>query len=59
MALCGHAMISFNLIKHCVQEIKAERITAKAAAEKMAANCHCGIFNPERAARVLEKLAAE
>jgi hypothetical protein len=55
--MCGHAMNSFSLIKHMVGKIKAGRITAKKAAEKMAANCHCGIFNPERAELLLQKLA--
>lgn len=56
--MCGHGMISFNLIKHLADEVKNGRITARKAAEKMAANCHCGIFNPERAELLLQKLAS-
>ena len=38
---------------------KVERgiITPKRAAEKLAGLCHCGVFNPDRAARIFEKMS--
>ncbi len=57
--MCGHGMVAFSLIKHMVERIKKGQITAEKAAEKLAAQCHCGIFNPVRAVRILQKLADE
>jgi len=57
--LCGHGLVSFNLIKKKVEEIRAKRTTAVDAAKTMARNCHCGMFNWERAARILSHLASE
>jgi len=57
--MCGHALVSFNLIKKMVEEIRAGGITALDAAKKMALNCHCGMFNCDRAARILTSLATE
>lgn len=55
--MCGHGMVAFNLIKSKVDDIKAGRSTPQAAAEEMARLCHCGVFNPARAARILAELA--
>ena len=55
--MCGHGMIAFNLIKRMVREIIAGRKTPGAAADELAAQCHCGIVNPVRAARLLELMA--
>lgn len=57
--MCGHSMISFNLIKKMVEDIKQGRTTALKAAKIMAANCHCGIFNWERAEKIITKLSQE
>ena len=54
-SLCGHAMISFNLIKKMIQDIKDGKITAEKAAAEMAKPCVCGIFNPVRAQRLIEE----
>ena len=54
-SMCGHALISFNLIQKMVDDIKAGKITAEAAASEMAKPCVCGIFNPKRAARLLQE----
>ncbi len=57
--MCGHAMISYNLIRRAVSDIRAGSVTARDAARKLAANCHCGIFNWERAERILTAMAAK
>lgn len=56
--MCGHGMISFNLIKHLTDKVVEGRLTAAAAATELAGNCHCGVFNPRRAAAILERMAS-
>ncbi|KPK23156.1 MAG: hypothetical protein AMJ70_04220, partial [Dehalococcoidia bacterium SG8_51_3] len=55
--MCGHAMISANLIKSMVDEIKAGRKTPDEAAKVLAPQCACGIFNPARAAKLMTAMA--
>ncbi|TSA45616.1 MAG: hypothetical protein D4R56_05265 [Deltaproteobacteria bacterium] len=54
--LCGHGMISFNLIRKMVEYVKLRRLTPKKAARILAKCCECGVFNPERAEKLLEKI---
>ena len=53
--MCGHAMISFNLINKKIEDIKAGRTTPEKAAIDLAEPCACGIFNPVRAQNLLEE----
>jgi hypothetical protein len=55
--MCGHGMVAFNLIKKTAKEVQAGKITAEAAANELAAQCHCGIVNPARAAELLREMA--
>jgi hypothetical protein len=57
--MCGHGMVSFNLVRRMVREIKAGRRTAEEAAKELAKQCICGIFNPARAVELLTRLAEE
>jgi hypothetical protein len=57
--MCGHAMISANLVKEMVREIKAGTKTPEEAAKVLAPQCACGIFNPVRAAKLLAAMAAK
>ncbi len=54
--LCGHGMISFNLIKRMIDLVKLGKLTPAQAAETMAKPCTCRVFNPRRAEMILEKL---
>jgi hypothetical protein len=54
--MCGHGMVSFNLIKKVVEEVKLERMTAEEGAYHLAKPCECGAFNPTRARQMLEAL---
>ncbi len=54
--MCGHGMVSFNLIKKVVEEMKLERITPEQGAYHLAKPCECGAFNPTRARQMLEAL---
>ncbi|MDI6895033.1 MAG: hypothetical protein QME70_10640 [Bacillota bacterium] len=55
--MCGHGMVSYHLISHLAGEVAAGRLGADRAAATMAANCHCGVFNPRRAAQLISELA--
>jgi hypothetical protein len=54
--MCGHGMISFNLIRKMIEYVKLRRLTPKKAAKIMAKCCECGVFNPVRAEMLLEKV---
>jgi hypothetical protein len=55
--MCGHSMVASNLVKSMVEEIKAGRKTPEEAAKVLAPQCACGIFNPDRAAKLLAAMA--
>jgi len=57
--MCGHAMISANLVENVVTRIKAGVISPKAGSIEIGKVCCCGIFNPVRAEKVLRKLAKQ
>ena len=54
--MCGHNMISVALIEAKLKKIKSGALTPEAAAKQLARNCHCGIFNWERAMLIFNKL---
>jgi len=54
--MCGHGMVSFNLIRKMIEYVKLRRLTPKKAAKIMAKCCECGVFNPIRAEILLEKI---
>jgi hypothetical protein len=54
--MCGHGMVSFNLIRKMIEYVKLRRLTPKKAAKIMAKCCECGVFNPVRAEILLEKV---
>jgi hypothetical protein len=53
--MCGHGLVSFNLIRKMIEYVKLRRLTPKKAAALMARCCECGAFNPVRAEALLEK----
>lgn len=55
VTMCGHGMVPARLVKKMVDEIHAGRTTPEAAANLLARNCTCGVFNPVRAAELLAK----
>ena len=56
--MCGHAMVASNLVKSLVDDLKAGQITADEAGKELAKQCACGIFNPARAAELLQAMAS-
>jgi hypothetical protein len=55
--MCGHAMVASNLVLSLVEDIKAGRTTADEAGKELAKQCACGIFNPVRAAELMQNMA--
>jgi hypothetical protein len=54
--LCGHGMVSFNLIRKMYEYIRMRRLTPKEAARIMGKCCECAVFNTTRAEHLLEKV---
>lgn len=57
--MCGHAMISANLVTKMVEDIKKGRTTSEKAAIELAKPCACGIFNTEKAKGLLDELTVK
>ncbi len=58
--MCGHGMVSANLVKAMVEDVKADRRTPTEAANRLLApHCTCGVFNPARAADLLAAMASK
>ncbi len=55
--MCGHAMVSPNLIAHIVQSVSDGAMSHAEAAEELSKMCDCGIFNKHRAERLLKMMA--
>jgi len=55
--MCGHAMVASNLVLSLVADIKAGQRTAEEAGKELAKQCACGIFNPVRAAELMQAMA--
>ena len=52
--MCGHGMVSFNLSKKMIDMVREGRRTAEEAANTLVRFCPCGIYNTERAVRIIE-----
>ncbi len=53
--LCGHGMVSFNLIKKVIDQVKLGKLTPSQGAILLAKPCVCAAFNPVRAQELLER----
>ena len=53
--LCGHGLVSFNLIRKMMEYVRLRRLTPKEAAKIMGKCCECAVFNTMRAEQLLEK----
>ena len=54
--LCGHGMVSFNLIRKMMEQVRMRKLTPKEAAKIMGKCCECAAFNTTRAEHLLEKV---
>jgi hypothetical protein len=57
--LCGHGLVSFNLIRKMREYVRLRRLTPKEAAKIMGKCCECAVFNTARAEDLLEKMLLE
>jgi len=54
--MCGHGLISFNLVQSLLKDIRRGQKSLEEAAEILGKPCVCGVFNPIRAVQLLEKM---
>jgi hypothetical protein len=54
--MCGHGMVSFNLIRKMIEQVRLRRMAPKQAARMLAKCCECGAFNPNRAEALFERM---
>jgi len=54
--MCGHCLVSTNLVRKLIDDIRNGKESGESAAEELARQCVCGIFNPKRAAKILHSL---
>jgi len=53
--MCGHGMVSHNLVEKMIASVKENERTPEEAARYLACFCPCGVYNPARAKRLLEE----
>lgn len=53
--MCGHGLISRHLAAKVLSDLKAQRTTLHEAALELGRCCVCGIFNVERAEKLLQE----
>ena len=54
--MCGHGMVSFNLVRKMIYLVNMGHISIDRAAELLVKPCTCGVFNPTRATRILAEI---
>lgn len=55
-SMCGHQMVTVSLIEDSVAQVKSGELTPEQAGERLFRPCQCGIFNPDRAAKIIKGL---
>jgi len=56
VTMCGHGMVGAPLVEHCMNEVKAGRMSPEEAGCELSKPCICGIFNTEKVVERLSKL---
>jgi len=57
--MCGHGMVSAEWVRLKAQLIRRGNTTAEEGARELARSCVCGVFNLDRAAKLLAAMAGE
>lgn len=57
--MCGHGMVTVKLIEDTAAKVKSGEMTPEQGAERLFKPCMCGIFNADRAARLLTVMAGK
>ena len=55
VTMCGHGLISRALVEDTIEKVRQGKLTPEKAAVRMGSPCVCGLFNPERAVKELQK----
>jgi hypothetical protein len=53
--MCGHGMVSFNFARKMLDMVREGRRSPDQAVATLARFCPCGVYNPDRAKRILEE----
>ena len=54
--MCGHGMVSFNLIEDLVEKVDKGKMEMDKAVNEITKQCHCGIINPVRTKQLMEDM---
>jgi hypothetical protein len=57
--MCGHGMVTVKLIEDTAAKVKSGEMTPEQGAERLFKPCMCGIFNADRAAKLLNTIASK
>jgi len=57
--MCGHGLVSADLVRAVAERLREGTLTAEEAGELLSRPCVCGIFNPARAARCLGRMDSD
>jgi hypothetical protein len=57
--MCGHGMVTVKLIEDTAAKVKSGELTAEKGAERLFKPCMCGIFNADRASKLLNAMAGK
>ncbi|HEX8041778.1 MAG TPA: hypothetical protein VF490_21670 [Chryseosolibacter sp.] len=57
--MCGHGMVSFNMARKMLDMVREGRRTKEQAVTTLMRLCPCGVYNPERAKRLIEEACRE
>ena len=57
--MCGHGMVSFNLAKKMIDMVREGRRSPDEAVSTLVRFCPCGVYNPDRAKRLLNDAIIE
>ena len=55
--MCGHHMISPRLVEKTISDVRRRAKSAARASSDLVGLCPCGVFNPERAQRLIQQQA--
>lgn len=57
--MCGHGMVSFNMARKMLDMVREGRRTTEQAVATLTRLCPCGVYNPDRAKRLIEEACRE
>ena len=55
-SMCGHGMVSVNLVIDTLDQVKKGDMSLEDAVERLFRPCQCGIFNTDRAQKLIEAM---